>query len=180
MIAQEMDSTLYRYGLIIDYNNTIANAVGFKFRQTHDIAYFIRGNISKENVTLRSFSSDRSEGVDTYFGFAGIEYSILNIDNISLLTILSGGLTISTYSRAYFSDQLTFIGNRDTKNIKYSLQTGIGAEYHISKHLSLSGSQSLALDYSTEDGFDGNRDPSTKTETTIKLVYAKLTLAFYF
>lgn len=180
MVSQDTDTTLFRFGLLVDYNNAVVNAAGFKYRQTREVAYFIRGSFSKENTTLSVLSNDRSEGVDTFSGYGGIEYSVLTIDNISLLTIFSAGMTVSTYSRPYITDQLVYMGNRDSKYVMYSVQAGIGAEYFFSDHLSLSGVQSMAFDYSKNEGNNGNYTPSIKTSTAFKLVYTKITGAFYF
>lgn len=179
--AQEKDSTFSHYGLIMDYKYSIGDAFGFKYRLSTSTAFFIKGGFSTEISRLGHSSGISVNEINIYGGVVGMEYTLLSIDDISLYAVGSGGLNIYTYDRPYYSNELQHIqANRKTKNAEYLLELGLGAEYFISEHLSIGGSQTISLNYFRDDLFDPYDKPFTVTQTYFKIVNAKLTLSFYF
>jgi len=172
--AQKKDSTFSHYGLIMDYDDAIGNAFGFKYRMSTSTAFFIKGGFSSDRVATRRSTGTSVDQFNTFGGVLGMEYTVFSIDNISFYTVISGGLYIQSRGG------LSIHQNREVKNYEYNIETGLGAEYFISKHLSIGGSQTVSLNYFIDNNFDYNDNPITTTQTKFKIVDAKLTLSFYF
>lgn len=179
--AQEKDSTFSHYGLMMDFDYSIADAMGFKYRLSTSTAFFIKGGFSTEISRLGHSSGISVNEINIYGGVVGMEYTLVSIDDVSFYTVGSGGLNIYTYDRPYYSNEVQHIqGNRKTKNAEYMLELGLGAEYFISRHLSIGGSQTISLNYFKDDLFDSYDKPFTVTQTYFKIAHTKLTLSFYF
>jgi len=172
--AQEKDSTFSHYGLIMDYTYSIGEVVGFKYRSTNSIAFFVKGGISSERYATRRSTGTSIDKFNTFGGVIGMEYMVLSRDNISFYTVFSGGLYVQSRGG------LSIHHNREVKNYEYNIETGLGAEYFISKHLSIGGSQTVSLTYIKDNDFDYYDNPITTTQTRFLIVNAKLTLSFYF
>ncbi|MFA6981363.1 MAG: hypothetical protein WC209_18700 [Ignavibacteriaceae bacterium] len=179
--AQEKDSTFSHYGLIMDFDYSIADALGFKYRMSTSTAFFIKGGFSSEIIRLGFSKGISVNEIDEYGANLGIEYTLLSVDNISFYVVSAGGVYIHTYSRPNYFDHTQFIvGTRKTKNAEYTFELGLGAEYFISKHLSIGGSQTISLNYFKDNIFDEYDKPFTATQTYFKIAHTKLTLSFYF
>ena len=172
--AQEKDCTISHYGLMMDYKYSIGDAFGFKYKPSNTIAYFLKGGFSsEEGATRLSYGIDVSE-ITVYGGILGIEYTVLSMDNISFYTVISGGLNV--HIRKNENNGWT----RKTNSNQYTIETGLGAEYFISNHLSIGGSQIIAFSYFKDNIFDEHNKPKTVTQKKFYIGDAKLTLSFYF
>ncbi len=172
--AQEKDSTFSHYGLIMDYDYAIGNAFGFKYRISTSTAFFIKGGFYSDENSSRLSTGTSVDKINVYGGDLGMEYTVLSIDNISFYAVISGGLNIHTSSHLWNNQ------NRRYKNIEYTIETGFGTEYFISRHLSIGGSQTISLNYFKDNLFDDHDKPLTTTHTKFTIVDTKLTLSFYF
>lgn len=181
IIAEEKDSTLCKYGIIMDFKNVIDEAVGFKYRPLPSVAFFLKGTSSSDKQKVAISAGTLETELNIFKGIIGIEYTILSVDNISFYSVISGGLDIYTDIDArYIDSELHIIGYRKRKNIGYTFETGLGAEYFISKHLSIGGSQTISVNYFKDDLYQPDNRPMQSFQTKWSIVDAKLTLSFYF
>ncbi|MCK9426535.1 MAG: hypothetical protein M0Q21_10895 [Ignavibacteriaceae bacterium] len=180
--AQEKDSTFCHYGFVMDYTNSIADEIGFKYRPTKSVAYFFKGNLSTEKPIPFNGVNYSSREYRTYGVTLGIEYGVYSVDKISFYAVIAGGLKISNYLVPYFADPgsdvyMLFIDDRD---IICSFTTGLGTEYFFSKHLSISCSQLISLDYRKGNNISEFGVSHPLTHTKVILGNTRFTLSFYF
>jgi hypothetical protein len=166
----------------MDYTNSIADEIGFKYRQSETIAYFLRGNLFTQKPWRYSEGNETHQELRKYSGVFGVEYTIHSIDNITFYVIASAGLIVTDFSQVYFLEGsfYEYAGKLYDKNFTYSIATGVGAEYFFSNHLSIGCSQMLFLNYSSGNRISdyGESDPFTYTK--VVLGNTKFTLSFYF
>lgn len=179
--AEEKDSTICKYGFTLDYKNFVANNIGFKYRTSNSMAFFLKGYYTWDGLSIETSAGLSSEDKNIFNGTIGMEYTVFNVDNISFYTVISGGVNIHTYkSPRLINDDLNIILYRKTNNLGYTIETGFGTEYFISNHLSIGGSQTIVANYFKEDVWDENNNPVNSYQIKWSFVNAKLTLSFYF
>ena len=180
--AQEKDSTFCHHGFVMDYTNSIADEIGFKYRPTKSISYFFKGKLFTQQPWRYSEGNETYQELRKYVGVLGIEYSIHSTNNITFYLVASAGLIVTDFSQVYFLEGsfYEYAGKLYDKNFTYSISSGVGAEYFFSNHLSIGCSQMLSLDYTSGNRISdyGESDPLTYT----KVVFGntKFTLSFYF
>ena len=180
--AQKKDSTFCHYGFVMDYQDEMINQIGFKYRQSETIAYFLRGNLFSQKPWMYSEGNETHQELRKYGGILGIEYGIHSTNNTTFYIVASAGLIVTDFSQVYFLEgtYYEYAGKLYDKNFTYSIASGVGAEYFFSNHLSIGCCQMLSLNYSSGNRISdyGESDPFTYT----KVVFGntKFTLSFYF
>jgi hypothetical protein len=145
------------------------------------MAFFLKGYYTWDGLSIESSAGPSSEDKNIFNGTIGMEYTVFNIDNISFYAVIAGGVNIYTYKRPRLINyELDLILYRKTNNIGYTIETGFGTEYFISKHLSIGGSQTIVANYFQDDVWDENDNPVKSYQVKWSFVNAKLTLSFYF
>lgn len=179
--AQEKDSTFCHYGFVMDYHDEMINQLGFKYRPTKSIAYFLRGNLTTQKPWKFSEGNENYQELRKYNGVLGIEYTLHRVDNLLLSVLASGGISIVDYNTPYYgANYFDYIGNYDQQQITYSLTTGLGEEYFFSKHISIGCSQMLSLYYSSGNSISDFGASEHFTHTKVVVGNTKFTLSFYF
>ncbi len=166
----------------MDYTNSIAAEIGFKYRPTRSVAYFLKGNLSTEKPIPFNGVNYSSQEYRTYGATVGIEYGVYSIDKISFYVVLAGRIKISDYVLPYFAElendvHMLFI---DDRHITYSFTTGLGGEYFFSKHLSVGCIQTLSFEHNKGMVYSDEIKPVSSSSSIIHIGYTKFTLSFYF
>lgn len=175
--SQEKDSVMYRYGFVLDFRNSFIDQIGFKYRCSNKWAIFIRGAISSRTNRVSGAPTQEVSDANTYFGAIGVEYRILKISNINLSPLLGYGITLDKYRYYIRSAVSGFAVNRTETHAVF---IGIGTEYFLSEHFSVAGSQTAEYSYSTSDVPDSPTSSHTLITKEFNLVYARLSIGFYF
>lgn len=167
----------------MDYINRVADEIGFKYRPTKSIAYFFKGNLSIEQPYTFNGVNYTSQELRTFGAALGIEYGFYSIEKISFFLVIDGGLKISDVILPYYAvvqDDLNIIFV-DDKEVTYSLSSGLGAEYHFSKHLSIGFNQAFNFTYKKgmSIGYDDGK-PFPSNTSKVQMGHTKFTLSFYF
>ena len=181
--AREKDSALCHYGFVMDYTNTIADEIGFKYRPTKSIAYFFKGSFSTQEPIRFNGVNYSSEELRTYGATLGVEYSVYLVDKFSSFVVIDGSLKISDVILPYYAvvqDDLNIIFV-DDKEVTYSLSPGFGVEYHFSKHLSIGFNQAFIFTHKKgmSIGYDDGK-PFPSNTSKVQMGHTKFTLSFYF
>ena len=180
--AQEKDSAFCHYGFVMDYTNSIADEVGFKYRLTKSFAYFFRGNLSTQKPWRYSEGNDPYQELRKYGGVFGIEYSIHSTNNITFYIVASAGLIVTDFSKVYFLEGTfyKYAGKLYERDFTYRIASGVGTEYFFLNHLSIGCSQLLTIDYTSGNNISdyGVSDPFSRTKVVVGST--KFTLSFYF
>lgn len=181
--AQEKDSTFCHYGFVMDYTNTVADEIGFKYRPTKSIAYFFKGNFSTQEPIRFNGVNYSTEQLRTYGASVGVEYRVYSIEKILFYLVVAGSVKISDLIQPYYAvmnDDLNIVFV-DDKEVTYTIATGLGVEYYFSKHISIGCNQSFTIEHNRGMSFgydDGKPFPSTNSK--IQMGHTKFTLSFYF
>jgi hypothetical protein len=175
--SQEKDSVSYPYGFILDFRTSFIDQIGLKYRCSDEWAIFIRGSIASRTDNVSGAPTQEVDDASTYYGAIGVEYRLLKISNIILSPLFGYGLTLDKDKYYMRSDVSGFVVNRSQTHAVF---VGVSAEYFISEHFSVTGSQTAQYSYSTSDVPDTPTSSHTLTTKRFNLAYAKLSIGFYF
>jgi len=182
LYAQEKDSSFCHYGFVMDYNKTIADEFGIKYRQTKSTAFFLKGSLSTEKPIRFNGINYSSQEFRTYGVTIGVEYEVYSVDKISFYVVVSGGLKISDFVLPYYAItghdlNIVFL---DDKEVTRFFESGLGVEYSFSDHLSIGCSQTLSFEHHKGMVYADSEEPVPSTSSSIKMGNTKFTLSFYF
>ena len=177
--AQSRDTISHPWGLFFDYDYSVIDYLGVKYRVDSRISLFTRLNYSfvQRDPEDPQYYPD---GTDNEFSCRiGLEYKVLQVEDISLFIQGGAGLIWAKNERTGNIDG-NLVGTAGSKHSIYEIVVGVGAEYFISPRFSIFGYQTIVgslTKYSTIAPIQP--DKTTKT-TSIDLGVAKLGLCFYF
>jgi hypothetical protein len=182
--AQEQDSLFHKNGFVLQFKSAFVDQLGYKYKASTSLTYFLRGTITNEKNTISSSNAvDETLEFDTYIATVGIEYVLTSVEHLSVFAIVSGGVTVNTSQNPFYVTNQHF-DYRNSRQTTYSFRPGFGVEYYFTKQFSLSGYQILTYDYSKERVAlaDPNSPyaPSTSTATSLRAIDATIAITFYF
>ena len=180
MSGQDKDTVSYKVGILVDFEDVNINQVGLKYRTSRDLSLSLRARVtSSRTTTQRDFRSALRQ-LDTYILTVGIEYRIIKYSDFSLFPALSVGLNKTKSKNPFYYYYPSRSGYTYENSSGYFIQAGVGCEYYLLDHLSLSAYELSQIEFSRDESTDEDGKDSTTSSTSYYLAYSRLTITFYF
>jgi hypothetical protein len=170
-----------KVGLIFAFDGMHFSNFGVKYWITNKLA--VQGTFNFQHYRYDNQVNDptQDETDNTYTPGLGLQYTLLTVDDISLIGSCNGSIS-------FFDSQITYAfasGSPSTILTKnsmttYNLTFGIGVEFWFSKRWSLAGIQSLTFSQSSSNTSDPRVTGTSTDKQSIQADNAKLILSFYF
>lgn len=175
--SQEPDSVFARYGFLFDYTGSLIDQVGFKYRFSRDFSVTFRGSFSIQDEDSNLPSSQPSRAGHTVTTDLTAELGIFKLYDVQLFVLFGGGYDFSRSE--YHNDNLTMPYTETSRNVIYSISAGLGAEYFLTRMISLSTYQSAEVLF-TKRSVTHPVFPESENGRLFRIGRTKFSLTIYF
>ena len=178
LLSQETaDSVHFRLGILVDFNGSLIDQLGLKYRTSDDLSLFFRVRLNFFKNTYSEHSQDPYNGNDIKLTVGG-EHVVADIYDMSLLALASVTYATSRFEQGYTAAQ-GGINYQLQKSTSYLIGPGVGVEYHIFDQLSLSLFNSFQIAY-TKESYEYLTSTTSSKRTQFRIAEAFMTFTFYF
>lgn len=177
IFSQEPDTMLTRHGFLFDYTGSLIDQVGFKYRFSGDFSVTFRGSFSIQDEDSNLPSSQPSRSGHTITTDLTAELGIFKLYDVQLFVLFGGG---HDFSRSvYHNDNITMPYTETNRRVVYSISAGLGAEYFLSRMISLSTYQSAEVLF-TKTSTTHPIFPESANHRLFRIGRTKFSLTIYF
>jgi len=176
-LSQEKpDSAFFRFGILADYDGSVIDQFGLKYRTNLNLSVYLRGQFNTHENTY----SDPSQYPYSRNDFkltAGTEYILLTVYDVSLLASASFAYGTGRLEQGHPASQGGTNYQLEKTN-SYLVGFAAGVEYYFTKQLSLSVYDNLEYAYS-KSSVEYLTTTTIRKSTGFRAPVAFLTLTFY-
>jgi hypothetical protein len=178
-LAQTPDSVFHSIGIFVDYDGTITDHVGIKYRFSESWSCFLRAyydNFDDEPISATTTEYDHL----SYDIALGAEWTFLTIDKLSLFAYGNFGYSYSKTIQHYLAAPTSTPVTRRETFTANQLSAGLGVEYFISPQFTLAIRQSGSVSFSSINEDDPIYPNDNSTGQSTRLGTAFITITYYF